>query len=472
MMAFFGVLYVLPIAWSLGAQDGAFIDFIAAALINALVGLLVAAATRRHRRELKPRDGFLLVSASWALMSASAAIPLMMAIPGLSFTDAYFESMSGLTTTGSTVLNHLEDLPQSINLWRHLLHWIGGIGIIVLAVAVLPLLGVGGMQLYKAETPGPVKDEKLTPRITETAKALWFTYLAITAAGIVALRIAGMSWFDAICHCFSAIGLGGFSTHDASIGYFNSLSVELVLELIMVAAAFNFARHFMAFRTLSLRPYVSDSEGKAVLITLGLSICFVTLVLWLGHDYADFGASLRHAMFAVVSIASTSGFVTENYEMWPTFVPVLLLLLSSVTCSTGSTGGGIKMFRTLLLIRHARRELKLLIHPSAVIPIRIGGQSIPDRIVYSVLAFIFLYFITVVVLTFALLATQLDLVSSFSAVIGSINNMGPGLGKIGPATNFSVLSDMQTWICTLAMLLGRLEIFSVMVLFTPTFWRR
>jgi trk system potassium uptake protein TrkH len=228
----------------------------------------------------------------------------------------------------------------------------------------------------------------------------------------------------------------------------------------------------MAFRTLSLRPYVSDSEGKAVLITLGLSICFVTLVLWLGHDYADFGASLRHAMFAVVSIASTSGFVTENYEMWPTFVPVLLLLLSSVTCSTGSTGGGIKMFRTLLLIRHARRELKLLIHPSAVIPIRIGGQSIPDRIVYSVLAFIFLYFITVVVLTFALLATQLDLVSSFSAVIGSINNMGPGLGKIGPATNFSVLSDMQTWICTLAMLLGRLEIFSVMVLFTPTFWRR
>jgi trk system potassium uptake protein TrkH len=457
MMAFFGLLYVLPIA---------------AALINAFVGLLVATATRRHRRELKPRDGFLLVSASWALMSASAAIPLMMAIPGLSFTDAYFESMSGLTTTGSTVLNHLESLPQSINLWRHLLHWIGGIGIIVLAVAVLPLLGVGGMQLYKAETPGPVKDEKLTPRITETAKALWFTYLAITAAGIIALRIAGMSWFDAICHCFSAIGLGGFSTHDTSVGYFNSFGVELVLELIMVAAAFNFARHFMAFRTLSLRPYVSDSEGKAVLITLGLSISFVAMVLWLGHDYPDFGTSLRHAMFAVVSIATTSGFVTENYELWPTFVPVLLLLLSSVTCSTGSTGGGIKMFRTLLLIRHARRELKLLIHPSAVIPIRIGGQSIPDRIVYSVLAFIFLYFITVVVLTFALLATQLDLVSSFSAVIGSINNMGPGLGQIGPATNFSVLSDVQTWICTLAMLLGRLEIFSVMVLFTPTFWRR
>jgi trk system potassium uptake protein TrkH len=472
MMAMFGVVYVLPIAWSLGAHDGAVLDFVSAALLNALVGLLVAAATRRFRRELKPRDGFLLVSSAWALMSASAAVPLMMAIPGLSFTDAYFETMSGLTTTGSTVLNHLDQLPQSINLWRCTLHWIGGIGIIVLAVAVLPLLGVGGMQAYKAETPGPVKDEKLTPRITETAKALWFTYLVITAAGIVSLRVAGMSWFDAICHCFSAIGLGGFGTHDTNVKFFDSVPIEMVLECIMVAAMFNFARHFMAFRTLSLKPYLSDSEGKGVLTTLGMSIAVVTAILWLGHEYPSFGTSLRHATFAVVSIASTSGFVSENYEVWPAFVPVLLLLLSSVTCSTGSTGGGIKMFRTLLLIRHARRELKLLVHPSAVIPIRIGGQSIPDRIVYSVLAFIFLYFITVVVLTFALLATGLDLVSSFSAVVGSINNMGPGLGKIGPAFNFSVLSDAQTWICTTAMLLGRLEIFSVLVLFTGAFWRR
>ena len=472
MMAVFGVVYTLPIAWSIGAQDGAVMDFFVAALINAFVGLLVAIATRRFRRELKPRDGFLLVSSSWALMSATAAIPLMMAIPGLSFTDAYFETMSGLTTTGSTVLNHLDDLPQSLNLWRCTLHWVGGIGIIVLAVAVLPLLGVGGMQLYKAETPGPVKDEKLTPRITETAKALWFTYLIITAAGIVALRMAGMSWFDAICHCFSAIGLGGFGTHDSNIKFFDSVAVEMVLECVMVAAMFNFARHFMAFRTFSLKPYLSDSEGKGVLSTLGVSIALVTTVLWMGHEYPSFGTSMRHATFAVVSIASTSGFVTADYEQWPTFVPVLLLLLSSVTCSTGSTGGGIKMFRTLLLIRHARRELKLLVHPSAVIPIRIGGQSIPERIVYSVLAFISLYFITVVVLTFALLATGLDLVSSFSAVIGSINNMGPGLGKIGPAFNFSVLSDAQTWICTSAMLLGRLEIFSVLVLFTGAFWRR
>src|SRR6188768_794914 len=472
MMAFFGLLYLLPIAWSLGAQDGAVMDFVAAALINAFVGLGVALVTRRFRRELKPRDGFLLVTLAWTLMSASASVPLMIALPDLSFTDGYFEAMSGLTTNGSTILNHLDDMPQSINLWRHLLHWIGGVGIIVLAVAVLPLLGVGGMQLYKAETPGPVKDEKLTPRITETAKALWLTYLAITTAGVVALRVAGMSWFDAICHCFSAIGLGGFSTHDVSVGFFDSFAVELVLIIIMVVAALNFSRHFLAFRSLSLKPYRTDSEGKAVLIVIGSSVALVSALLWIDGTYPTMTEGIRHSMFNVVSIATTTGFVTEDYEKWPAFLPVWLLFLSCITCSTGSTGGGIKMFRTLLLVRQARRELKLLVHPSAVLPIRIGGQAIPERVVYSVLAFIFLYFGTILVLTFALLATGLDLVSSFSAAVGSVNNVGPGLGAVGPSTNFSALSDAQTWICTIAMLIGRLEIFSVLVLFTGTFWRK
>ena len=472
MMAFFGLLYLLPIAWSLGVQDGAVLDFVAAGLINAFVGLAVAMATRRFRRELKPRDGFLLVTLSWVLMSASAAIPLMIALPDLTFTDAYFEAMSGLTTTGSTVLNHLDDLPQSINLWRHVLHWIGGIGIIVLVVAVLPLLGVGGMQLYKAETPGPVKDEKLTPRITETAKALWFTYLALTVAGIIGLRVAGMSWFDAICHCFSAIGLGGFSTHDVSVGYFDSFAIELVLIVIMVVAALNFSRHFLAFRSLSFKPYRTDSEGKAVLIVLAGSIVLVSALLVIDGTYPTTMEGFRHSVFNVVSIATTTGFVTEDYEKWPAFLPVWLLFLSCITCSTGSTGGGIKMFRTLLLVRQARRELKLLVHPSAVIPIRIGGNAIPERVVHSVLAFIFLYFGTILVLTFALLATGLDLVSSFSAAVGSVNNVGPGLGAVGPSTNFSALSDVQTWICTVAMLIGRLEIFSVLVLFTAHFWRK
>jgi trk system potassium uptake protein TrkH len=472
MMGYFGLLYLLPILWSLGVHDGAVMDFVIAALINAGVGLGLAAATRRFRRELKPRDGFLLVTLTWTLMSASGAVPLMIALPDLSFTDAYFESMSGLTTTGSTVLNHLDNLPQSINLWRHLLHWVGGIGIIVLAVAVLPLLGVGGMQLYKAETPGPVKDEKLTPRITETAKALWLTYLAISIIGILALHIAGMSWFDAICHCFSAVALGGFSTHDQSVGYFNSASIEMVMVALMVIAALNFSRHFLAFRNLSLKPYKKDSEGKAVLILLGVSVALVTLALWWGGTYPGFAQALRHALFNVVSIATTAGFVTENYENWPAFIPVWLLFMSCITSSTGSTGGGIKMFRTLLLIRHARRELKLLVHPSAVIPIRIGGVPIPDRVAYSVLAFIFLYFGTILVMTFAMLATGLDLVSSFSAIVGSVNSVGPGLGEVGPSVNFEPLTDIQTWICTFAMLIGRLEIFSVLVLFTATFWRR
>src|SRR5688572_19300881 len=301
MMAFFGLVYVLPIAWSLGVQDGAVLDFVWALLVNVGVGLGVAFLTKRFRRELKPRDGFLLVTLSWVLMSASATIPFMFAFPELSFTDAYFEAVSGLTTTGSTVFNHLDDLPQSINLWRHTLHWIGGIGIIVLAVAVLPLLGVGGMQLYKAETPGPVKDEKLTPRITETAKALWFTYLAITVVGIVALHIAGMNWFDAICHGFSAIALGGFSTHDRSVGFFDSTAIELVLTVIMVIGAINFSRHFLAFRNLSFKPYKSDSEGKAVLIVLGSSVVLVTMVLWLSDTYSGFAETLRHALFNVVS---------------------------------------------------------------------------------------------------------------------------------------------------------------------------
>jgi trk system potassium uptake protein TrkH len=471
-MAFFGLLYLLPIAWSLAVHDGAVMDFVIAAGINAGVGTAVALATRRFRRELKPRDGFLLVTLSWVLMSGSAAIPLMIALPDLSVTDAYFEAMSGLTTTGSTVLNHLDTLPQSINIWRHTLHWIGGIGIIVLVVAVLPLLGVGGMQLYKAETPGPVKDEKLTPRITETAKALWFTYLAITTAGVVGLRIAGMDWFDAICHGFSAIALGGFSTHDVSVGYFDSSAVELVLIVIMVVAALNFSRHFLAFKNLSLRPYRNDSEGKAVLIVLGSSIVLVSALLWVDGTYPSTTEGLRHAVFNVVSIATTTGFVTEDYEKWPAFLPVWLLFLSCITCSTGSTGGGIKMFRTLLLVRQARRELKLLVHPSAIIPIRIGGHAIPDRVAYSVLAFIFLYFGTSLVLTFALLATGLDLVSALSAAVGSMNNLGPGLGAVGPSTNFSGLTDAQTWICTLAMLIGRLEIFSVLVLFTAHFWRK
>jgi trk system potassium uptake protein TrkH len=472
LMAAFAVAYAPAMLWSIGAGDGLLMDFMLAAGINAGLGLLLAAATRRHRRELKPRDGFLLVTLTWVLISGSAALPLLIALPGLSFTDAYFEAMSGLTTTGSTVLTGLDALPPSLHLWRHLLHWYGGLGIIVLAVAVLPLLGVGGMQLYRAETPGPMKDEKLTPRITETAKALWLTYSAITAAGIIALKLSGMSWLDAVCHAFSAMGLGGFSTHDTSVGWFDSALIEGVLIVLMIAASLNFSRHFIAFRRLTLKPYLSDAEGKAILLILSASTVAIAGLLLLEGVYPDVYSALRHAAFNVVSMATTTGFVSTDFELWPAFAPVSMLLLSSIVASTGSTGGGVKMFRTLLLSRQGLREMKLLVHPSAVIPVRIGGQVVPDRVVYSVLAFIFLYFWTFVMLTLAMLLTGLDLMSSFSAIVASINNTGPGLGAVGPSKNYQGLSDLQTWICTVAMLLGRLEIFSVLVLFTPTFWRK
>jgi trk system potassium uptake protein TrkH len=472
MMAFFGITYVLPLACSLIFRDGMWIDFVLAAAINVGLGLGIAAATRRHKRELKPRDGFLLVTLSWVLMSGSASLPFLIALPGTSFTDAYFEAASGLTTTGATVLTGLEDLPPSINFWRHVLHWFGGIGIIVLAVAVLPLLGVGGMQLYRAETPGPVKDEKLTPRITETAKALWITYAGLTLVCALALYLAGMSWFDAICHAFTAISIGGFSTHDSSIAYYDSVAIELVLIVSMTLAAMNFSRHFIAIRRLTLTPYRQDPEVRALLLVLALSVLGIALLLTLSGTYGSFLTSLRHAAFNVVSIATTTGLVSQDYELWPAFAPIWMLFLSGIVASTGSTGGGVKMFRTLLLARQAAREMKLLVHPSAVIPIRIGGQVVPDRIAYSVLAFIFLYFQTIAILTFVLLLSGMDFLPALSTIVASINNMGPGLGPTGPSGSYQVLSDFQTWICTLAMFLGRLEIFSVLILFTWAFWRK
>lgn len=472
MMAFFGITYVMPLACSLIFQDGIWIDFVIAAAINVGLGLGIAAATRRHKRELKPRDGFLLVTLSWVLMSGSASLPFLTALPNLSFTDAYFEAASGLTTTGATVLTGLADLPPSINFWRHALHWFGGIGIIVLAVAVLPLLGVGGMQLYRAETPGPVKDEKLTPRITETAKALWITYAALTVIAAIVLWIAGMDWFDAICHAFTGISLGGFSTHDNGVAYYDSVAIELVLVVIMTLAAMNFARHFVAIRRLTLRPYRRDPEVRGVLLALGFSVLAIAILLTVTGTYDSFLTSLRHSAFNVVSIATTTGLVSQDYELWPAFAPIWMLFLSGIVSSTGSTGGGVKMFRTLLLARQALREMKLLVHPSAVIPIRIGGQVVSDRIAYSVLAFIFLYFQTIAILTFVLLLSDMDFLPALSTIVASINNMGPGLGPTGPSGTFQVLTDFQTWVCTVAMFLGRLEIFSVLILFTAAFWRK
>jgi trk system potassium uptake protein len=472
MLMMFSITYLLPAVTSLVYADGQLFDFAVAALVSLGVGAAIWAATRSHKRELRSRDGFLLVSLAWVLMSAIATVPLLIAIPGLSFTDAFFETMSGLSTTGATVLVGLEHLPPSINMWRAALHWYGGMGIIVLVVAILPLLGVGGMQLYKAETPGPVKNEKLTPRITETAKALWFIYVLLTVACILALRAAGMNWYDSIFHAFSTLALGGFSNYDASISRYDSLAIELVLILFMVVAALNFSRHLVAWQQKSLRTYLSDSEGIAMLWLLGVSTLAVTLFVWSQGTYPEFLLALRHVAFNLVAVATTCGYMTQDFATWPIFAPLVMLMLSCYVCNTGSTGGGIKMFRTLVLFRQAGRELMMLVHPQAVRPVRIGGHVVQNQIVFAVLAFVVLYFGAVVVLTFALLASGLDFISAFSAVIACINNMGPGLGVVGPASNYQGLTDFQTWICSAAMLLGRLEIFSVLVLLTPVYWRK
>jgi trk system potassium uptake protein TrkH len=472
LLAAFALSFALPIGCSLVMEDGLWPKFLLAAALSAGVGLALAAATRRLKRELHARDGFLLVTLGWLTLSALAAVPLLLVLPDLSFTGAYFEAMSGLTTTGSTVLSGLDALPPSLNFWRHSLQWFGGLAIIVMALAVLPLLGVGGMQLYKGQAPGPTKEERLAPRITATARSLWLVYAIITVAGIVSLRICGMSWFDAICHAFSAVGLGGFSTHDRSIGYFDSPAIELTLIALMLIASLNFARHFIALKRLSLDTYQADPECRAIFGILSVSVVGIAVLLTWHGVYPGFMTALRHSAFNVVSQATTSGLTSQDYQQWPVFAPYWMLFLSCIVCSTGSTGGGIKMFRTLLLARQAGRELKLLVHPAAMAPVRIGGRPIPDSVGHAVLAFIFLYFMTVVVFTFALLLTGLDFDSALAAAVASINNTAHGFGAPGAVHNFHGLTAAQTWLCTAAMLLGRLEIFSVIVVFTPAYWRK
>ena len=472
MLILFSVTYILPMIVSLVFHDGTLVDFAWAMMLTCFSGALMWFLTRRFKGELSIRHGYLLVVVMWTAIPAFATLPLLLVLPNLSFTDAFFETMSGLTTSGGTVLVGLDSLPQAINLWRHELVWLGGMGIIVLAVAIMPLLGIGGRQLYKAETPGPMKDATLTPRITETARSLWLVYLGITLACIISLKLAGMTWFDAVCHAFTVMGLGGFSTHDASIEYFHSPVIELVMVIFMLLAVINFATHFLVVREKSLRPYLRDVEGSTSLFLLLSGCGAIAFFLWWQGVYANFWTALRYATFNLVSIATSAGYANTDFAQWPIFAPLFMLFLSSIGASSGSTGGGIKMIRTIILFKQAGREFTKILHPSAIAPMKIGGAVIPNNIVFSVLAFIFLYFMCVVILTFAMLASGLDFITAFTAILSSINNVGPGLGQVGPASNFSGLTDFQTWLCTFAMMVGRLEIVTLLIIFTPKFWQR
>ncbi len=475
LLGMFALSLSVPLAASLWAGELLWHGWVLAIAVTLGVAALLWWGLREHRRELLPRHGVLLVSLVWLVTPFFAALPLLLVMDAIgrpmSFTHAYFEAVSGLTTTGSTVLSQLDELPLSVNMWRTFMQWIGGMGILILAVAILPVLGVGGSQLFKAEAAGPVKDTKLTPRMTETAKGLWGVYALFSLACALAFWAGGMGPPDAIMHMFATVSLGGLSPHDASFGYFSSPLLESIALVFMLAASCNFALYFVAIRKGHWQGFWRDEEVRATLATLIGGGLLVALLLWLKGLYEPLQA-LRLGMFHVVSVATTTGFATTDYLAWPVFAPVFMLLLSGVATSAGSTGGGIKMVRMLILLKQARREMTRTVHPRAVQPVRLGSRVVESRMVFSVLAFMLMYGATVITLSMVLLLTDLDMVTAFSVVLASVHCTGPGLGLVGPASNYAVLSDFQLWVCTLGMLLGRLEILSFMALLTPAFWRR
>lgn len=472
LLMFFSVLANLPpMLVSLIYNDGTVLAFATSMAIIFGVGFVAWAATARTHKELSTRDGFLVVTLFWAVLGTAGCLPFLISSDvQLSVTDAVFESLSGLTTTGATVISGLDALPKSILFYRQQLQWMGGMGIIVLAVALLPMLGIGGMQLYRAESPGPVKDNKLVPRLAETAKALWYIYLALTVACALAYWAVGMDLFDAISHSFTTVAIGGFSTHDGSLGYFDSAAVDLVAIVFMFVAGINFALHFTAWQARRITPYLADPEFKFYSFILVLVTVLTVLVLNSAEIYSGFFEAFIRGLFQVVSIATTTGFTTADFSTWPLFLPFLLLYAAIIGACAGSTGGGMKVVRILLIFKQGIREIQRLIHPRATIPIKLGREVVSDRVVESVWGFFAAYVMVFMAMLLALLATGLDIITAFSAVGACINNLGPGLANV--AETYGALNPAAKWILCLAMLMGRLEVFTLLVLFTPMFWRR
>lgn len=472
VVALFSVAFAVPLSYAWVYDEPTVRAFGLGFASTLVLGLAMHLLTRRFRRELQPRDGFLLVSTVWAGLPAFATIPIVLYFPDMKVSHAYFEMVSGLTTTGATVLSGLDDMPVSINIWRCLLAWMGGMGILVLAVAILPLLGVGGSQVFKAETPGPMKDSKLTPRITETAKALYVIYVLLTLACAVSLKLAGMEWLDAFMHAGTTLALSGFSSHDASYGYFNSPAIELVAVVFMIIAGVNFAVHFTAWRGKSFKPYSNCPEAKWFLLLLMLATLFITVYLLAHQQYTTLNDAFRYALFNTVSVATTAGFANTDYGQWPIFAPLLMISLCMVATAAGSTGGGIKMMRAVILFKHAFNELSKVLHPRAVNPVRVRGGAVSDQVISGVLAFMLLYGFSVIVITMLFVLSGMQPVEALTTAFAMINCLGPALGEYGPAGNYSTLNDFQAWLCSFAMLLGRLEMFTILVLFTPAFWRK
>ncbi len=457
------------VGWIYGEESARV--FLQAFAILLVVGVVIWVPFFRSRAELQVRDGFVVVVMFWLVLGLFGSLPLYLdPVLKISVTDAVFESMSGLTTTGSTVIVGLDHLPRAILWYRQQLQWLGGMGIIVLAVAILPLLGIGGMQLFRAEMPGPLKDNKLAPRIAETARNLWFVYVGLTVACALAYWAAGMEVFDAIAHSFTTVAIGGFSTYDASIGHFDSAMIEGVAVVFMLLGGMNFALHFLFFRRASFAPYRRDEEGRLYLALLATGAVIAVGYLLYSEVTGNVADAVRQGIFQAVSIGTTTGYATTEFYLWPGFLPLMLVFLSFVGGCTASTGGGMKVIRVLLLAKQGLREIQRLIHPHAHIPVKVNEKVMPNRGVEAVWGFMAVYIFVFAVMVLLLMASGLDQGTAFSAVAATLNNLGPGLGDVGP--NFAGINDFSKWILTLSMLLGRLEIFTVLVLLSPAFWQR
>ncbi len=451
-------------------REGETEGFLAAILITfSSGGFLYLLGRKRGRNHLSHRDGVAIVTFGWVAAALFGALPFLMtgAIPD--FTNAFFESMSGFTTTGASILNDIESLPKSILLWRSLTQWLGGMGIIVLSIAILPFLGVGGMQLYKAEIPSPVVD-KLKPRISETAKVLWKVYILITAAEVVLLIFGGLGLFDAVCHAFCTMPTGGFSTKNASIAHFSSLYIHLVIIIFMLLAGINFSLHYKLL-TGNWEAFWRDSEFKVFTALVGIFTLAVVLDIY-GNIYTSLGDAVKYGLFQVSSIITTTGFVTADFDQWPSLSQQILLGCMFLGAMAGSTGGGIKIMRVILLIKHGYQEIFRIIHPHAVTVVKLGGKPIPQDILRGIWGFFILFIGLFIVATLAMAALGLDMISSFAAVAASIGNIGPGLGLVGPVKNYLAVPVAGKWILIFCMLLGRLEIYTVIALLTPEFWRK
>ncbi|MBW2061072.1 MAG: TrkH family potassium uptake protein [Deltaproteobacteria bacterium] len=466
---FLALSMTAPLAVAIGYNDGLAFAMLHSILLTLLSGLILILFCRSPGQEIRHREGMAVVALGWLSAGFFGALPYYLSGIQASYLNCLFESLSGFTTTGASILTNIEALPKGILFWRSLTHWLGGMGIIVMTIAILPLLGVGGMQLYKAEVPGPTAD-KLQPRITETAKTLWKVYLIFTGAEVILLYFGGMDLFDSFCHTFGTLATGGFSTKNASIGHYQSVYFDVVITVFMLLAGINFALHYQAL-TGNLKAFYRNSELRFFLCVFVLATILVTWSIW-RNNVPSLAESLHQASFQSASILTTTGYTTADFERWPSLARIILIILIFIGGSAGSTGGSIKCVRILLLLKHTYRELRGLIHPHAVIPIKLQGKVVPDDVLSSIWGFFILFLSLFLVASTILTMMGIDLTTSFMAVAATIGNIGPGLGAVGPTDNYAHLPQAAKVVLMLCMLLGRLEVYTVFILFVPEFWKK